>query len=233
MSRAERVARLASARLYLCTDARSGPGDLEAFLDAVLAGGVDVVQLRQKGMEAVDELKALDVVARACARHGALVAVNDRADIAYACGADVLHLGQDDLPVQVAREIVGADMLIGRSSHAATESDAAMSQDGVDYVAVGPCWPTPTKPGRPAPGLGLVRHVVQQFGVAGRPWFAIGGIGSGTLSLVLAAGASRVVVVRALTQAADPQRAALALSEALRSAPTGATANDSAPNGSV
>jgi thiamine-phosphate pyrophosphorylase len=221
VSRAERVARLASARLYLCTDARSGPGDLEAFLDAVLAGGVDVVQLRQKGMEAADELAALDVVARCCARHDALVAVNDRADIAYACGADVLHLGQDDLPVDVARQIVGADMLIGRSSHATTESDAAMVQDCVDYVAVGPCWPTPTKPGRPAPGLGLVQHVAQRFGVAGRPWFAIGGIDSGTLPQVLAAGASRAVVVRALTQAADPQRAARALSEALRSAADG------------
>jgi thiamine-phosphate pyrophosphorylase len=221
VSRAERVARLASARLYLCTDARSGPADLEAFLDAVLAGGVDVVQLRQKGMEAVDELAALGVVARACARHDALVAVNDRADLAYACRADVLHLGQDDLPVHVAREIVGEDPLIGRSSHATNESDAAMSQDGVDYVAVGPCWPTPTKPGRPAPGLGLVRHVAQRCGATGRPWFAIGGIDSGTLPLVLAAGASRVVVVRALTQAADPQRAAQALSKALRSTADG------------
>ncbi|MEO6822423.1 MAG: thiamine phosphate synthase [Candidatus Nanopelagicales bacterium] len=233
MSRAERVERLAAARLYLCTDARSGPGDLEAFLDAVLTGGVDVVQLRQKGMEAADELAALDVVARACARHGALVAVNDRADIAYACQADVLHLGQDDLPVHVAREIVGADMLIGRSSHAATESDAAMVQDGVDYVAVGPCWPTPTKPGRPAPGLGLVRHVAQRFGVTDRPWFAIGGIDTDTLPQVLEAGANRVVVVRVLTQATDPQRAARALSQTLRSASFGATANGPASNGSA
>lgn len=221
MDRAERVARLAAARLYLCTDARSGPADLEAFLDQVLAAGVDVVQLRQKGMEAADELAALEVLARAGARHGALVAVNDRADIAYASQADVLHLGQDDLPVPVARAILGEGLLVGRSSHSAAQSDAAKVQAGVDYFAVGPCWPTPTKPGRPAPGLDLVRHVAAGSAPGGRPWFAIGGVDATTLPQVLAAGATRVVVVRALTEAADPAQAARELSRALRESSAG------------
>ena len=143
---------------------------------------------------------------RVCRRHDALVAVNDRADVAYAAAPDVLHLGQDDLPVPVARAILGDEVLIGRSSHAPSESEAALEQPGVDYVAVGPCWPTPTKPGRPRPGLDLVRHVAE-LGSA-RPWFAIGGIDAGTVEQVLAAGATRVVVVRALTEAADPLQAA-------------------------
>lgn len=213
-TRTERLARLADARLYLCTDARSGPDDLAEFLDQVLRGGVDVVQLRQKGMEALDELAALRVVRAACERHGALMAVNDRADIAYAAEPDVLHLGQDDLPVPVARAIVGDEMLVGRSSHAPSESAGALAQDDVDYAAVGPCWPTPTKPGRPAPGLDLVRHVAALG--ATRPWFAIGGIDAARLPEVLEAGATRVVVVRALTEAPDPRGAAAELSAALR-----------------
>jgi thiamine-phosphate pyrophosphorylase len=210
------AARLAEARLYLCTDARTGPADLERFLDAVLAAGVDVVQLRQKGMEAADELAALAIVRRCAERHGALAAANDRADLAYAAAADVLHLGQDDLPVPVARELVGPDVLIGRSSHAPGESEAALAEPGVDYIAVGPCWPTPTKPGRPAPGLALVRHVAALPAAADRPWFAIGGIDAERLPQVLAAGARRVVVVRAVTEAADPAAAARTLAAALR-----------------
>ncbi|NEC39727.1 thiamine phosphate synthase, partial [Streptomyces rubrogriseus] len=116
-------ARLADARLYLCTDARRSQGDLPEFLDAVLAGGVDIVQLRDKGMEAAEELEHLAVFADACARHGKLLAVNDRADVAHAARADVLHLGQGDLPVPAARAILGDDVLIGRSTHA--ESEAA------------------------------------------------------------------------------------------------------------
>lgn len=214
--RAKREARLDRARLYLCTDARRDARDLEGFLDAALGGGVDIVQLRQKGMEARDELAALEVVARACARHGALAAVNDRADVAYAARPDVLHLGQDDLPVAVARQILGDDVLIGRSSHAAAESEGAAVEPGVDYFVVGPCWPTPTKPGRPAPGLGLVRHVAAL--APARPWFAIGGIDLVTLPAVLDAGARRVVVVRALTEAADPYAAARTLSRDLAAA---------------
>jgi thiamine-phosphate pyrophosphorylase len=213
--------RLASARLYLCTDARRERGDLAEFAEAVLAGGVDIIQLRDKGsrgeqrfgpLEAGGELAALEILAEAARRHGALVAVNDRADIARAAGADVLHLGQDDLPLEVAREIVGPDTVIGRSTHETGQAANALMED-VDYFCVGPCWPTPTKPGRPAPGLDLVREVVSLN--SDKPWFAIGGIDEHRLPEVLEAGARRIVVVRAITEAADPGAAAQRLSAAL------------------
>ena len=208
--------RLADARLYLCTDARRSRGDLAEFVDAALAGGVDVVQLRDKGaepLEARQELAALSVIAEACARHDALLAVNDRADIALAAGADVLHLGQDDLPVTMARRIVGDDMIIGRSTHAFDEASTAAVEPGVDYFCTGPCWPTPTKPGRPAPGLDLVTRTAGLG--TDRPWFAIGGIDRDRLAAVLAAGATRIVVVRAITDAEDPTAAAAELKSAL------------------
>jgi thiamine-phosphate pyrophosphorylase len=194
--------RLAAARLYLCTDARERQGDLPRFLDEVLSNGVDVVQLRQKGLEAGQELRHLETFRRACAAHGALLAVNDRADVAYACGADVLHLGQDDLTVAIARQLIGPEPIIGLSSHAAAETAAAAAEPLADYFCTGPVWPTPTKPGRPAPGLDLVRYAAG-LGSA-RPWFAIGGIDEGNLDQVLAAGATRIVVVRVLTEAGHP-----------------------------
>ncbi len=213
--------RLEQSGLYLCTDARRERGDLAEFADAVLAGGVDIIQLRDKGspgeqrfgpLEARGELAALEVLTEAARRHGALVAVNDRADIARAADADVLHLGQDDLPLAVARDIVGPDTLIGRSTHETGEAARALMED-VDYFCVGPCWPTPTKPGRPAPGLDLIRTVSSMN--ADKPWFAIGGIDESRLGEVLAAGARRIVVVRAITDAADPGAAAARLSAAL------------------
>jgi thiamine-phosphate pyrophosphorylase len=199
-------ARLATARLYLCTDGRRATGDLEPFLDAVLGNGVDIVQLREKGLEAGEELALLEVFAAACARHGALLAVNDRADVALAAGADVLHLGQDDLPVPTARRILGPGPVIGRSSHSPEQASAAAIEDGVDYFCAGPVWETPTKEGRPGTGVGLLSHVALLN--ARRPWFAIGGISLDRLGHVLEAGATRVVVVRAITQAADPGAAA-------------------------
>nr|WP_132432429.1 thiamine phosphate synthase [Pseudonocardia endophytica] len=212
--------RLADARLYLCTDARRERGDLAEFLDAALTGGVDVIQLRDKGpdgpLEAKQELAALEVLADACARHGALFSVNDRADVALASGADVLHLGQDDLPVAWARRVVGDDVIVGRSAHSADETSAAADEPGVDYFCAGPCWPTPTKPGRSAPGLDLVRTVAGR--TPDRPWFAIGGIDHERLDEVLDAGARRVVVVRAITEADDPADAAARLSSRLRAA---------------
>ncbi|MBT3149732.1 thiamine phosphate synthase [Streptomyces sp. CHD11] len=208
--------RLAGAWLYLCTDARKRQGDLPEFLDAVLAGGVDVVQLRDKGMEAAEELEHLAVLADACARHGKLLAVNDRADVAHAAGADVLHLGQGDLPVSAARAVLGDGPLIGRSTHAESEAAAAAVQPGVDYFCTGPCWPTPTKPGRHAPGLDLIRYTAG-LGTR-RPWFAIGGIDLGNLDEVLDAGARRVVVVRAVTDADDPGAAAAEFARRTRQA---------------
>ncbi|MFF4102356.1 thiamine phosphate synthase [Streptomyces sp. NPDC001903] len=207
-------AQLSDARLYLCTDARKRQGDLPEFLDAVLAGGVDIVQLRDKGMEAGEELEHLRVFAEAARRHGRLLAVNDRADVAHAIGSDVLHLGQDDIPVPAARGILGGGVLIGRSCHAESEVDAAVAEPGVDYFCTGPCWPTPTKPGRYAPGLGLVRYAASL--APARPWFAIGGIDAGNLDEVLDAGATRIVVVRALTEASDPGAAAADLAKRVR-----------------
>jgi thiamine-phosphate pyrophosphorylase len=226
--------RLATASLYLCTDARRERGDLAEFADAALAGGVDIIQLRDKGsageqqfgpLEARQELDALEILADAARRHGALLAVNDRADIALAAGADVLHLGQDDLPLPIARDIIGPRPVIGRSTHDRVQASAAAAEE-VDYFCVGPCWPTPTKPGRPAPGLDLVRATAElvsgaasaatsDSGAAGprtsgtdKPWFAIGGIDEQRLPEVLAAGARRIVVVRAITGAEDPRAAA-------------------------
>jgi thiamine-phosphate pyrophosphorylase len=187
--------RLDAARLYLCTNARERQRDLTPFLDAVLSSGVDIVQLRQKNLEAAQELRFLEAFRASCDRHGALLAVNDRADVAYAAGADVLHLGQQDLPVEAA---------------------AAAAMPGVDYFCAGPVWATPTKPGRPAAGIGLITRAAGL--AAGRPWFAIGGISHGNLDEVLAAGALRVVVVRAITEAADPAAATAQLAARLRAA---------------
>jgi thiamine-phosphate pyrophosphorylase len=220
--------RLATAQLYLCTDARRERGDLAEFADAALAGGVDIIQLRDKGsrgeqqfgpLEALQELAALEVLADAARRHGALLAVNDRADIALAAGADVLHLGQDDLPLPVARGIIGPRPVIGRSTHDTSQAEAAAKEsapDGPDYFCVGPCWPTPTKPGRPSPGLELVRATAE--GGTDKPWFAIGGIDEQRLPEVLAAGARRIVVVRAITGADDPTAAARRLKARLAEA---------------
>ncbi|WP_410648110.1 thiamine phosphate synthase [Amycolatopsis sp. cmx-4-54] len=210
-------ARLADARLYLCTDARSGRGDLAEFADAALAGGVDIIQLRDKTggapIEAKHEIAALEVLAEACEKHDKLLAVNDRADVALAVGAHVLHLGQDDIPVSLARRVLGDDVVIGRSTHSAEQVAAAAAEPGVDYFCTGPCWPTPTKPGRSAPGLDLVRSTAASGTT--RPWFAIGGIDVERLPEVLDAGASRIVVVRAITEAEDPEAAARTLRSAL------------------
>jgi thiamine-phosphate pyrophosphorylase len=207
-------AALADARLYLCTDSRARQGDLEQFLDTVLRAGVDIVQLREKGLEARDELRLLETFAAAAERHGRLFAVNDRADVALAAGAPVLHLGQDDLPVAAARRIVGDEPVIGRSTHDPAQADAANTAPGVDYFCAGPTWFTPTKPGRPAAGLALIEHAAR---TATRPWFGIGGIETlERLDEVIGRGARRVVVVRAITAAGDPGAAARAIAERLR-----------------
>lgn len=226
------AARLSAASLYLCTDARRERGDLAEFADAALAGGVDIIQLRDKGspgeqrfgpLEARQELEALAAIGDAARRHGALLAVNDRADIALAAGADVLHLGQDDLPLSVARRIGGdrSPFIIGRSTHDVDQVTAAVAAapNTPDYFCVGPCWPTPTKPGRPAPGLDLVRaaRTIEETTGTDKPWFAIGGIDAARVPDVVAAGARRIVVVRAITAADDPKAAAEQLTELLSS----------------
>jgi len=212
--------RLARARLYLVTDARRAHGDLDAFLDGVLAVGVDVVQLREKQAEAGDLVRWSTAFRAAADRHDALFTLNDRPDVALAVGADGVHVGQNDLPPGVARSIVGPDLIIGLSTHTPVEYDDASAD--ADYLCAGPVYATPTKPGRPATGLESVRHaaVRERDGSERRPWFAIGGIDPSTLPDVVAAGASRVVVVRAITDAADPTVAAERLLVGLRAAST-------------
>ncbi|WP_105567340.1 thiamine phosphate synthase [Microbacterium halophytorum] len=206
-----------NARLYLCTDARRDRGDFAAFADAAFAGGVDVIQLRDKALEAAEELELLAVLRSAAERHGRLWSVNDRADIAAASGAPVLHLGQGDLPRPHARRIVGEGVGIGLSTHDPAQLAAARAEADLGYFCVGPVWATPTKPGRPGVGLDLVRRAAEadRADGAARPWFAIGGIDLTTVDEVVGAGARRIVVVRAITEADDPAEAARALRDRL------------------
>ena len=216
MADPDRLARIAQAQLFLCTPARP---DLEDFLSAVLAAGVDAVQLREKGLEARQELELCERVADVAARYDALWAVNDRADVAYLARPDALHLGQDDLPVEAARYLLGTGLLIGRSVHDEEQVRAAAVEPGVDYLFVGPSLPTPTRPDHPSAGLDLVRRAAELRPL--RPWFADGGITDlDALDRVLEAGARRVVVVRALTQADDPGAVARQMKQRLTAAGT-------------
>jgi thiamine-phosphate pyrophosphorylase len=213
-SRRERLRR---ARLYFVTDVRPG---LEELLAAALDGGVDMVQLRDKSASEDELVRAAAVFRLLCDEHGALFWLNDRPDLVAACGADGVHVGQDDMPVAEARRVAGAEVLVGLSTHSPAQLDAAVAAGEADQLSVGPVWETPTKVGRPAAGLDYVRHAAR---VAGdRPWFAIGGIDLGNVREVIEAGASRVVVVRAIRDAADPAAAAAALRAALEEASVGA-----------
>jgi len=200
----DRRQRLQKARLYLVCDNQP-----ELFLRQVLRGGVDIVQLRMKNARDGDVTDAAQIFARVCAEHGALFILNDRPDLVAAAGADGVHLGQDDSPVAAARELVGPERLIGVSTHSPEQVDAA---SGADYIGVGPVHETPTKPGRPAVGLELVRHAAAHAPV---PFFAIGGIDESGAARVRDAGARRIAVVRALTEAGDPGVAARRLRQAV------------------
>jgi thiamine-phosphate pyrophosphorylase len=208
-----RRARLAPSVLYLCVDRRAGQGDLEAFLDAVLAGGVDLVQLRDKEATRAELVAAAAVFREAAARHDALFIVNDDPELAAEVGADGVHVGQGDADPAAARAAVGRDRLVGRSTHAAGEIDRALSED-CDTFTVGPVTATPTKQGRPGIGLDPVRHAATVAGA--RPWFVSGGMSAATAPAALDAGARRLVVVRALTEAPDPAAAARTLATLLR-----------------
>jgi thiamine-phosphate pyrophosphorylase len=213
----ERRERLAAARLYLVCSAKPGERDLPDLLRTAAAGGVDVVQLRDKQL-ADEELAAVANAARAlCERLGMLLIVNDRPLVARECGADGVHVGQDDMAVADARELVGPEMLIGLSTHADSEIDAAAATaaDGtplVDYIGVGPVHETPTKAGRPAVGVELVQYAAAHAAV---PFFAIGGLDASNIGDVLAAGATRAVVLRAIADAVDPEQAARELRAAI------------------
>ena len=196
------TAQLAAARLYLIADART----LERVGGAAVAGGVSIVQLRERGRELTDTTAS--ALRERFRDAGALFIVNDDAVLAAEIDADGVHLGQDDMAVEEAREIVGPERLLGLSTHSAAQIDAA---EGVDYIGVGPVWATPTKPGYAPVGLELVRYAAER---AREPFFAIGGINPANAAEVFAAGAQRIAVVRAIGQADDPRAAAAALLEA-------------------
>jgi thiamine-phosphate pyrophosphorylase len=208
--------RLQAARLYFVTDVRPG---LEELLAAALAGGVDMVQLRDKDASDPELLAAAGIFRRACDEHGALFWLNDRPDLVAACGADGVHVGQEDMPLASARTAAGPDVLLGLSTHSPAQLDAALAAGDADQLSVGPIWETPTKEGRAAAGLGYIQYAATHAGR--RPWFAIGGIDLGNVREVIAAGASRVVVVRAIRDADDPRAAAAAFKAALEESPGG------------
>jgi len=203
--------RLRRARLYLVVEAAA-----EHVLPAALRGGVDMVQLRDKELDEESLLRAAARFRAVCDEHGALFWLNDRPDLALEAGADGVHVGQDDEPPAAVRGLVGDRLLIGLSTHAPDQFDAALGSEA-DQLSVGPVWETPTKAGRPAAGLGYVRYAAERGGDA--PWFAIGGIDEGNVGEVVAAGATRVVVVRAIRDAADPEAAARGLRAALAPGP--------------
>jgi thiamine-phosphate pyrophosphorylase len=202
----DRRERLRSARLYLVCPARS-----DAFLRAVLSAGVDIVQLRMKDADDEEIVRTGRRFARAAAAHEALFILNDRPDLVGPTGADGVHVGQDDTPVADARATIGPDRLVGLSTHSAEQVDGAAGVP-VDYIGVGPVHETPTKPGRPAVGLALVRYAAEHAAV---PFFAIGGITPANVEAVHEAGAERIAVVRALTDSADPALTARALRSAV------------------
>lgn len=214
MTGSERRARLARARLYLICDLRPGGRPLADVLGPALRGGVDVFQLRDKRASDAELLEGAAVARELCARAGALLVVNDRPDLAVSADADGVHVGQDDMAVGAARAIVGAERLVGLSTHAPDEIAHADDVD-VDLIGVGPVHATPTKQGRPGVGLGLVRHAAAHAPV---PWFAIGGIDELGAPAVVAAGGRRIAVVRAVADAVDPERAARTLRSILDAA---------------
>jgi thiamine-phosphate pyrophosphorylase len=204
----DRRARLTAAHLYFVADR----GGLEHALDGALRGGADLVQLRDKTATDVEIVAAARWAAARCAAHRALFVLNDRPDLAVAVGADGVHVGQDDMPVSDARAIVGDDAIVGLSTHSIAQADAGASS-GADYIAVGPVHATPTKEGRPAIGLEPVRHAAAHVDAV--PWFAIGGIDGATVGAVVAAGATRAVIVRAIAHADDSEAVARSLRAAL------------------
>jgi thiamine-phosphate pyrophosphorylase len=200
--------RLAEARLYLVCDALP-----RAFLEAALRGGADIVQLRDKTLDDDGLVAAARAFRAAADAHGALFVLNDRPDLVDACAADGVHVGQDDGTPAAARALVGPDRIVGRSTHAPAQADEADADPDVDYLAVGPVHETPTKAGRPAAGLEYVEYAAR---TVSKPWFAIGGLNAENLDEVVARGAQRAVVVRAITEAEDPRAAAQALTAALK-----------------
>jgi thiamine-phosphate pyrophosphorylase len=213
--------RLRTARLYFVCEAMPGGREPEALLRAALDGGVDIVQLREKELDREEIERSARTFRRLCDTYSALFVVNDDPWLARTCNADGVHVGQDDASAAEAREVLGPEAIVGLSTHS-EEQIAASAPQPVDYISVGPVWETPTKEGRPGVGLGLVEHAAAE---APHPFFAIGGIDPGNAAEVIAAGARRLGVVRAIRDAEDPAAAA----EALRGALAGV--GEAAPGG--
>ena len=211
----DRRARLRDARLYFVAD-RDG---MARALEGALAGGADLFQLRDKTASDDELLAAAESARERCHAAGALFVLNDRPDLAAACGADGVHVGQDDMPVDRARKLVGADAIVGLSTHSMQQAQAG-SRSGADYIAVGPVHATPTKQGRPAIGVGPLKYAAVHVAV---PWFAIGGIDADNIGAVVKAGARRIVVVRAIADARDPEATARALRTAVNGRQRGKT----------
>ncbi len=212
-------ARIADCRLYLCTPDRP---DLATFVEATIAGGVDVVQLREKSLDARPLLERARLVAKVCAGHGVPFILNDRPDLALEAGADGVHLGRDDAPRELARRLLGPEAIVGTSTHSETDLAEALAEP-VDYLSAGPVVETPTKPGRPGTGVGYLASAL-----ARSPWpiFVTGGVTPETVPGLVAAGARHFVVVRYLTESDDPGFAARRLSSAISSSLERSAAND-------
>jgi thiamine-phosphate pyrophosphorylase len=216
LSHEQRLRRLGDARLYFVCDGRPHGRDPTPLLEAALRGGADLIQLREKAPRCAEEIVSLaEPFRRAADEHGALFVLNDRPDLVDVCGADGVHVGQDDTPVAEARAEAGPDALIGLSTHSAEQIRGGAHAEGPDrpdQISVGPVWATPTKEGRPAAGLELLELANREVTL---PWFAIGGIDPENVAEVAAAGAQRIVVVRAIRDAEDPEAAARNLREAI------------------
>ena len=206
--------RLAGRRLYLCTPDRP---DVETFVAACIAGGVDLVQLRDKHLDARPLIERARLVGRVCQDHDVPFILNDRPDLAVEVEADGVHVGQDDAPAALARRLMGPDAIVGLSTHAPAELDASATEP-VDYVSAGPVEATPTKPGRPGTGLPYVAYAAAN---AAHPFYVTGGVTPATVAAIAAAGATRFVVVRWLTEAEDPKDNARALRQAIDEAVPG------------
>jgi thiamine-phosphate pyrophosphorylase len=217
VNRSARIERLGRARLYFVCEGRPSDGDPQPLLDAALRGGADLIQLREKAPRCAEEIVALaEPFRRAADRHDALFILNEWPELVAECGADGVHVGQDDAPVAETRAAAGPDALVGLSTHSEAEVDTACTAEGdarPDQISVGPVWQTPTKEGRPATGLALIERAAAVE--PPMPWFAIGGIDATNVGEAVAAGARRIVVVRAIRDAADPERAARDLRAAL------------------
>ncbi|HEY7151945.1 MAG TPA: thiamine phosphate synthase [Solirubrobacterales bacterium] len=214
--REQRLRRLNASRLYFVCEGLPHGRDPAGLLDAALRGGADVVQMREKSPRCAEEIVSLaDSFRRAAAEHEALFILNDRPDLVEECGADGVHVGQEDMSVSEARRLAGPAAIIGLSTHSPGQIEgacAASGDDRPDQLSVGPVWETPTKAGRPATGLELIGLAAR---TATLPWFAIGGIDVQNVADVVGAGASRIVVVRAIREAEDPEDAARALRRGL------------------